>query len=165
MERIDIVAASTAAEFAAGRVLFEEYAASLHIDLCFQNFSTELESLSSMYGPPHGALLIARAADHLTGCVGVRRFRDDICEMKRLYVRPAFRRQQLGHRLAVDVARHARALGYRTMVLDTLASMTAAYALYVSMGFQRAEAYYPNPVSDVRYMALDLQGSETHGSP
>lgn len=148
--------ASTAAEYATGRALFEEYAATLHIDLCFQNFSVELDNMPVMYGPPAGSLLIAAAGPQAAGCVGLRGFRDDVCEMKRMYVRPPFRGQRLGRRLAVEAARKARQLGYRTMVLDTLASMVAAQSLYVSMGFQPAAAYYPNPLPDVRYLALDL---------
>lgn len=156
MDQIAIVEANTAVEYATGRALFEEYAAALHINLCFQNFSTELDSMPVMYGPPAGGLLIAEAGSHAVGCVGLRRFRGDVCEMKRLYVRPPFRGQRLGRRLALEAARKARQLGYRTIVLDTLASMVAAQALYVSMGFQPAAAYYPNPLPDVRYLALDL---------
>jgi len=156
MDQIAIVDANTAAEYATGRALFEEYAATLHIDLCFQNFSAELDSMPIMYGPPAGRLLIAAAGSQAVGCVGLRRFRDDVCEMKRMYVGPPFRGQGLGRRLGVEAARKARQLGYRTMVLDTLASMEAAQALYVSMGFRPAAAYYPNPLPDVRYLALDL---------
>jgi len=155
-----IVEAKTDVDFAAGRILFKEYAAALQVDLCFQNFDAELNTLPSMYGPPRGSLLLARVGDTVAGCVAVRPFHDDVCEMKRLYARPAFRGAGLGRRLAVDVARTARQLGYRTMVLDTLASMEAAHALYMSMGFKPADAYYPNPLPNVRYLALDLQRSE-----
>jgi GNAT superfamily N-acetyltransferase len=156
---MEIVEAKTDADFAAGRVLFEEYAAALQIDLCFQNFAAELETLPAMYGAPGGSLLLARAGDTVAGCVGVRSFRDDICEMKRLYARPAFRGTGLGRRLALEITRRAQQLGYRKMVLDTLASMEAAHAIYVSMGFQPASAYYPNPLPDVSYLALDLHRS------
>lgn len=155
-DSVEIAEAKTDADFAAGRILFEEYAAALQVDLCFQNFATELNTLPSMYGPPRGSLLLARVGDTVAGCVGVRPFRDDVCEMKRLYARPGFRGAGLGRRLAVEIARTARQIGYLTMVLDTLASMEAAHGLYVSMGFRPAAAYYPNPLTEVRYLALDL---------
>lgn len=153
-----IAGAVTTADYALGRAMFEEYAASLDIDLCFQDFAAELDRLSVMYGPPAGALFIARAGEDAVGCVGLRRFRDDVCEMKRLYVRPAFRGTGIGRRLAEHVARHARAIGYRTMVLDTLGTMEAAQQLYVGMGFKPSTAYYTNPLPQVKYFALDLRG-------
>ncbi len=148
--------ANSTADYATARALFEEYAADIQIDLCFQNFATELDSLPSMYGPPRGAMLLADADHALAGCVALRPFRDDVCEMKRLYVRPAFRGRRLGHELATRIVAIARDLGYHAMVLDTLASMEAANALYESLGFRQAEAYYANPLPDVRYFALDL---------
>jgi putative acetyltransferase len=153
---VGIREAITGAEYALGRVLFEEYAAAIEVDLCFQNFSAELESLPVMYGPPSGVLLIARDADITAGCIGVRRFEDDVCEMKRLYVRPPFRGQDLGRRLALEACTRARQLGYRTMILDTLRSMAAAHALYRSIGFRPAAPYYQNPLPDVSYFELDL---------
>ena len=152
----EIVGARSEEDFAAGQLLFKEYAAALQVDLCFQNFSFELQRLPSMYGPPLGSLLVARLDNDLAGCVGIRQLRADVCEMKRLYVRPAFRGQNLGRRLAVEAARTAREIGYRTMVLDTLASMEAAQSLYKSMGFQPTTAYYTNPLPNVAYLALDL---------
>jgi len=137
-------------------MLFEEYAADIQIDLCFQNFSAELESLPLMYGPPRGALLVAEVDSAVAGCIALRPFRDDICEMKRLYVRPAFRGRHLGRDLGNAIVGVARDLGYGAMVLDTLASMEAANALYQSMGFRQADAYYENPLPNVRYFVLDL---------
>ena len=156
---IEIVEAVSQGDFAAARTLFEEYADGIKVDLCFQNFSAELDRLPTMYGSPDGALLLARTGGGDAGCVGLRRLRDDVCEMKRLYVRPPFRGQELGRRLATEIAAKARHLGYRKMVLDTLASMQAARALYVSMGFRPADAYYANPLPDVRYLSLDLQSA------
>ena len=157
MDSFVLLEATTSADYALGRTLFEEYAGAIDVDLCFQDFSSELDSLSVMYGPPAGVLLIARIGSETAGCVGLRRFRDDICEMKRLYVRPDFRGRRVGRRLAEEVAMRARAMGYRTMVLDTLASMETAHALYVSMGFTPSEAYYVNPIPGVRYLTLDLR--------
>ena len=138
--------------------MFEEYARSISVDLCFQDFSAELDRLSVMYAPPAGALLLARTAGEAAGCVGLRKLRDDICEMKRLYVRPEFRGRRVGRRMAEDIARRGRELGYRTLVLDTLGTMEAAQGLYLSMGFKPAMSYYVNPLPNVKYFALDLQG-------
>ncbi len=150
--------AATAADFAAARMLFQEYAAQLRIDLCFQGFAAELEQLPAIYSPPGGSLLLARLADSAEpiGCGGVRRLSDDHCEMKRLYLRPAARGLNLGRRLAEGLAAKARALGYSRMYLDTLAEMTAARTLYGSMGFRETAPYYRNPSSDVVYLELDL---------
>lgn len=157
-EDLIIVEAATQADYALGRALFEEYARSIDVDLCFQAFAAELDRLSVMYAAPAGALLLARAGAETAGCVGLRKLRDDICEMKRLYVRPEFRGRQFGRRMAEDIARRARELGYRTLVLDTLGTMEAAQGLYLSMGFQPATSYYVNPLPNVKYFSLDLQG-------
>ncbi len=157
-EDLTIVEAATSAEFALGRALFEEYARSINVDLCFQDFAAELDRLSVMYAPPAGALLLARAGGDTVGCVGLRKLRDDICEMKRLYIRPEFRGRHFGRRMAEDIARRARELGYRTLVLDTLGTMEAAQGLYLSMGFKPATSYYVNPLPNVKYFSLALQG-------
>jgi ribosomal protein S18 acetylase RimI-like enzyme len=153
----DIVEAVTAADYSVGRAMFEEYARAIDVDLCFQDFAAELDRLTVMYAPPAGALLLARADSGVAGCVGLRKLRDDICEMKRLYVRPAFRGRHLGRRMAEEIARRARELGYRTLVLDTLGTMEAAQRLYLSMGFTPATSYYVNPLPNVKYFSLDLQ--------
>jgi carbonic anhydrase len=157
MTGVVIAQAQSDGDYALARTLFEEYAKTIGVDLCFQDFSTELGRLPVMYGPPSGALLTMKVNNDVAGCVGVRRFRDDICEMKRLYVRPSFRGRRLGRRLAMAIAGRARDMGYRTMVLDTLSSMAAAHELYLSMGFTRAPAYYSNPLPDVTCLALDLR--------
>lgn len=153
-----IAEAESAVDYGIGRAMFEEYAAAIDVDLCFQDFAAELDRLSVMYGPPAGALFLARSGAETLGCVGLRRFRDDVCEMKRLYVRSEFRRQHVGRRLANHTADRARALGYRAMVLDTLGTMEAARALYLSLGFKPSEAYYTNPIPGVQYFALNLKG-------
>lgn len=137
----------TAAEYAAARALFEEYAASLGFSLCFQGFDREITRLPAMYGPPGGSLLIVLpSADQApAGCVGVRRFSDDTCEMKRLYVRDQFKGKGIGRRLAEEALAAGRRLGYGRVVLDTVPSMQAAQSLYRSLGFREIPAYYDGP--------------------
>jgi GNAT superfamily N-acetyltransferase len=148
--------ASSAADFAVARHLFQEYAAELDIDLCFQGFAAELDSLTSMYAPPAGCLLLARSGDRPMGCGAVRRLREDACEMKRLYVRPEARGTGLGKKLAAALVGRARVLGYARMYLDTLAAMQAARMVYRSLGFRETSAYYENPLPAVVYMELEL---------
>lgn len=157
MDELHIVEAASPADYAVGRELFEEYARAIDLDLCFQDFAAELDRLSVMYAAPAGALLLARAGSEVAGCAGLRKLRDDICEMKRLYVRPPFRGNHVGRRMAEDIARRARELGYRTLVLDTLGTMEAAQGLYLSMGFTPATSYYINPLPNVKYFSLDLR--------
>ena len=151
-----LVQATSDAEFAVARALFVEYSEQLGVDLCFQGFAAELDALARMYAPPGGCLILARKAQDYVGCVGVRRICDQVCEMKRLYVRNAIRGSGLGGRLAQAAIDAARAIGYRRMVLDTLAGMTAARGLYATLGFAQIPAYYKNPIQGVMYMALEL---------
>lgn len=154
----ELVVAALPAEYLAGRELFEEYAAQLGVDLCFQDFATELEHLAEMYGPPAGRLILARGDSSCVGCVGVRSLHGDgsVCEMKRLYVRPATRGIGLGRTLASAAVTAGRDLGYQRMVLDTLQRMTEALGLYRSLGFHDTTPYYPNPNHDVCYLELGL---------
>ncbi|MCX5753656.1 MAG: GNAT family N-acetyltransferase [Candidatus Krumholzibacteria bacterium] len=153
---IRIVHVSSPEEMPLVRTLFEEYAASLDIDLCFQDFERELETLPGGYGPPEGTIIIAFSDGEPAGCVALRRFESKICEMKRLYVKPEHRGKGIGRALAGAVIERARELGYASMKLDTLRSMTEANALYVSLGFTECAPYRHNPCESPVYLELSL---------
>jgi putative acetyltransferase len=136
--------------------LFREYVASLAEDISFQNVDRELAGLPGKYARPGGVVLIARDGVEGAGMVAYRMVEPGVCEMKRLYVRPAFRGSGLGRELANELIEEARAQGYRTMLLDTLASMSPARALYRDLGFTPVAPYYDNPLPGVMYMALEL---------
>lgn len=138
------------------RTLFEEYAASLNFDLCFQNFDEELANLPGEYSPPQGCIFLALQDGEPAGCVTLHRLDDGICEMKRLYVRPPFRALGIGKVLAEAIIAEARRKGYKKMCLDTVPSMLEAQALYESLGFQDIEPYRYNPVCGTRFMELTL---------
>jgi ribosomal protein S18 acetylase RimI-like enzyme len=138
------------------RALFLEYAESLGFDLGFQDFEAELRGLPGEYAPPGGVLLLARVAKEAVGCVGLRPLAPETCEMKRLYVRPEARAGGAGRALAEAVIEVGRELGYRRMRLDTVPTMTAARALYRSLGFREIEPYRFNPIPGTSFMELDL---------
>ena len=161
---VEIRAAAGAEDMATLRALFLEYQDWLRVDLCFQDFETELATLPGAYAPPKGALWLAHVTGELAGCVGFRPHQGArACEMKRLWLRPAYRRFGLGRRLAVTCIEAARTAGYRTICLDTLSFMDAARALYADLGFHEIPAYYHNPLDDVRYLELDL-GAAARGA-
>lgn len=139
------------------RRLFEEYAASLEVDLAFQDFERELRELPGEYAPPAGRILLALDDDEPAGCVALRPYEPDVCEMKRLYVRPAFQGTGLGRRLGEAIVEAGRDAGYRLMRLDTLPTMEAARGLYRSFGFEEIEAYRHNPVHGTTFFQLRLR--------
>jgi GNAT superfamily N-acetyltransferase len=153
---MQLVEASTAEHISIARTLFEEYAAAIEIDLTFQNLADELADLPGTYAPPRGRLMIAWGNDVAAGCVALRPIAESVCEMKRLYVRPAFRGQGIGMRLAGWIVAEARRIGYTRMRLDTLPSMGTAKSLYESLGFERCQAYYETPLSGTIFMELSL---------
>lgn len=139
------------------RWLIEEYAASLNLDLSFQNLAHELEYLREEYGPPAGAFLLAQDNGSRLGCVGLRQFSEDAGEIKRLYIVPTARGRGLGRLLAEGIVTAGKKLGYARLLLDTLPSMTEAHRLYMSLGFKRIPAYRFNPVQGTAFLELELK--------
>ena len=154
---LTIAQASTDEDIIEARLLFREYEAWLGLDLCFQGFEQELRDLPGKYVPPDGRLLLAKLDGDVAGCIAMRRLEDGICEMKRLFVRDAFRGQRLGEQLITRLIDEARTEAYRAMRLDTFPpKMGKALSLYESHGFYPIPPYYDNPHEGVLYMELDL---------
>jgi putative acetyltransferase len=147
-------------ELSAVRRLFQEYAASLSVDLCFQNFDRELETLPGEYTDPRGALQIAWIDGQAAGCCAMRPIDScdypNACEMKRLFVRPQFRKLGLGRLLAEAILDCARRAGYECLLLDTLDDMESARALYEDLGFEEIPPYYHNPIAGAHYLRVVL---------
>ena len=142
------------------REIFLEYAQQLGVDLCFQGFDDELAQLPGEYAEPRGVIKLALVDGQLAGCCALRPLDSadypNAAEMKRLYVRKAFRRFGLGRQLAEAVLDLARIEGYYCVLLDTLDDMEAARALYVDLGFEEIEPYYHNPLAGAHYLKVDL---------
>jgi putative acetyltransferase len=153
-----IIPATIPAHVEAARELFLEYAAFLNVNLCFQGFEQELATLPGKYAPPGGTLLLAMDGDHAVGCVALRPLEDDVCEMKRLFVRPDAQGHRLGERLINAIIAEARRLNYSAMRLDTLpGKMDRAINLYRRVGFQEIPAYYYDNPYPVLFLELNLQ--------
>jgi GNAT superfamily N-acetyltransferase len=153
---VAIVAAQTDADLLAARELFVEYADYLGVDLGFQGFREELDGLPGAYAPPDGRLLLAVKDTRAVGCIAIRKLGDGICEMKRLYVKPAYRNRGLGRGLAEAAIAEARSVGYTKMRLDSLLSLKEAATLYRSLGFTEIPPYRYNPLPHAVFMELDL---------
>lgn len=143
-------------EIATVRALFQEYQASLGIDLCFQDFAAELSGLPGAYAPPRGRLLLALSGTSPVGCVALRAVDGSRCEMKRLFVRSDARGLGAGRALVARVMDEARTIGYEEVVLDTLPTMTNAQQLYQVLGFRDIPPYRANPVEGTRYLGRSL---------
>jgi putative acetyltransferase len=154
---LTIKQAESGAQIAQVRELFLEYAKSLGFSLCFQSFDQELAGLPGDYAPPAGRLLLAEYEGQLAGCVALHRLAPEICEMKRLYLRAAFRGKGLGRRLAEIIISEARGIGYQRLRLDTVEPvMKDAVALYRMLGFREIAPYRANPIEGALYMELVL---------
>jgi putative acetyltransferase len=152
-----VAQAESPTQLAEARELFLEYSQSLGFSLCFQNFEKELAGLPGDYAPPEGRLLLAAYQGQLAGCVALHKLEAEICEMKRLYLRPQFRGKGLGRAMTNRIIAEARQIGYRRMRLDTVEPvMPDAVAMYRKIGFKEVEPYCSNPISGALYMELQL---------
>lgn len=158
--QIELLTPDTPALLDATRSIFREYAQALGVDLCFQNFEAELAALPGDYAPPQGALLLALVDGEVAGCGALRPLTDadypNACEMKRLYVRPAYRRCGVGRLLAQALMDCGVQAGYSNLLLDTLDDMEAARGLYSSLGFEEIPPYYFNPLPGAHYLKASL---------
>lgn len=141
------------------RAMFEEYQRELDIDLCFQGFPEELADPLAKYGPPRGAILLVRDGEDTVACGALWGQEPGVAELKRIYVRPAYRGRGLGEYVTIALIERARQLGYRLVRLDTLRRLGPANELYKKLGFRETEAYNFNPEPDIAYFEIDLEGT------
>ena len=157
---LQLITPASRQELDAIRAIFQEYADSLGVDLCFQQFDEELASLPGEYAPPRGALFLASVDGEIAGCCALRPLDTadypNAAEMKRLYVRKPFRNFGLGRQLAEATLDAAREAGYASVLLDTLDEMETARALYEELGFQEVPPYYHNPIPGAHYLKAEL---------
>ena len=139
------------------RELFHEYEKELNEDICFQSFEEELKHPLKKYGPPSGDLMLAYWEDDVAGCIALSKMKEGAaCEMKRLYVRPVFRKNKIGRILIEELLTSAKERNYEKMRLDTFLKLEAAIHLYNKFGFKNISAYYNNPLPNVVYMEKEL---------
>ena len=151
-----LLQATTPREWHEAQRLVREYAASLNVDLAFQNFAHELQHFTTEYAAPTGAFILAEDAGQYVACIGLRQFSEGIGEIKRLYVAPAARGRGLGRLLVERIIADARQIGYGSLLLDTLPFMKEAQSLYVALGFKPTAPYRYNPVAGSAFLRLDL---------
>jgi len=154
---MEIIKAATINDFEQAKKLIREYHEWLAIDLCFQGFEAELNSLPEMYGHPNGSMILIKNDIDFIGCVGLRKKDSECCEMKRLYIKPLFHNKGAGRLLLNMFIDTARELKYKIVRLDTLSRLEAAIHLYVTFGFTEIEPYNFNPVQGVKYFELRLE--------
>lgn len=155
---IKILQAETHEQIELVQTLFREYEKWLDLDICFQNFEEELQNLPGKYAAPDGRLFLAFVDGKIAGCVALRKLEENICEMKRLFVREEFRGIGLGEKLIEKLIVEAHSIGYKKMRLDTLPDkMQKAAKLYTSHGFQEIAPYYHNPYTETIFMEKDLK--------
>jgi len=153
---VKIIQVANKNQIETAKELFLEYARSLDFELCFQDFNKELADLPGDYAPPHGRLFLAEFNNKTAGCIALRKFKDGICEMKRLYVKPQFRGHNIGKMLVELLIKEALTIGYKKMVLDTVPAMQTAQKLYKIFGFKEIKPYRINPVEGAVFMELVL---------
>ena len=153
---MNIIVARTSEHYLEAVELFKEYATSLGIDLQFQKFDNELQTLPTMYGPPVGELWLLEEDNSFVGCAALRKLEEGVCELKRMYIRPIYRGKRWGRELMDVALQTAQSLGYHTMRLDSLQRLEAAVKLYASYGFQPISPYNFNPEVDVVYFEKNL---------
>ena len=152
----NVITVHTDEEYAAAAILFKEYAAWLNIDLCFQQFDEELLHLNDMYGEPSGAIFLLQQENEFIGCVAIRKKEHDIAELKRMYIKPAYRKSGGGSLLLSTALNKAIELGYKKIRLDTLATMIPAINLYKKAGFYEIASYYFNPEENAVFFEKQL---------
>lgn len=141
------------------KAVIREYVAWLDMDLSYRGFEQEMEQFDGLFTLPSGLFLVAQSGHEIAGCVGLLRHTDSTAEVKRLYVRPAFRGLNLGEKLIASLVQRARRLGYGRLILDAVPQTRVAQQLYQAIGFQEIPPYYANPVSGTKFFALSLATS------
>lgn len=153
-----IIIAKTKSDYKVAAQLFKEYATGLGIDLCFQHFEEELSSLSNIYAPPYGGIILYKNEGNFIGCVGIRKLSPIICELKRMYVQPSFHKKGIGKILLNEAIKLAKKLKYKSIRLDTLSHMLPAINLYKQFGFVEIPPYYHNPDRTALFFELIISG-------